>query len=510
MASSYPYSRYSNPIGQGQLTAAEIDASFAVPVGVHVIHWCDILRLSDGRKINHDLAAGGIYHETGGGTSRIFRDKNNPGGIGAENDNSEGTAYDKAITFATLSDGICAYIAGLITYNDPTPRAEIAALDPRFNIRRNLGYVGIVQHEDGALYEYEQRYARTYPESKYEAMDGHKRYGAMIALRTNQMYERVGKGKDKLIPKPTMNTSYVASYSRNKYNPAEDGARVVEAFVYHIATATKASNLSWLAHPSSGASTNYYIAKDGEIFELVPWEIAAWTHGQMNRPDVSNPLIKKWHDNGWNPNQRAIGIEHEGEAADTLTEAQIKSNNQLTAWLSQQTGVPVDRTHIIGHYQIDSVNRPYCPSFSEAEWSRLIGGAQALLSGSAPVPPAKPEEDANARKFEHVDYGTHWVVNQQTADGFITMYDGWKAGGGLDGWGWPLGGMSRGVDGVYRQPFENCIGEVWPRGFDGKSKLLIRKGGIPQNWMWYRSFVRPLFAKWGIKEDVDPSSTAKG
>lgn len=509
----HPYNRASDPIGEGKLTAQQIDKSFSAAaqgIGAEIIHWANALRLSDGRKMNTDLAAGGIWHETGGGTSAIFLDKNNPGGIGAENDNSEGTAYDKAIRFNTRSEGVRAYIAGLITYNDINPRPEVFQYDPRFNIRRNLGYVGIVQREDKALYEYEQRYAHTYPESKYEETDGTKRYGGRVAQRTNEIYERAGRGREMAVQKPPM-TIRSSNNNRNKYIPGVDGARVVEAIVYHIATGSKASNLSWLTNPNSGASCNYYIAKDGEIFELVPWEIAAWTNGVRNRPDTSNALVRKWHENGWNPNQRTVTVEHEGEASDVLTQAQLKSNNHLTAWLSQTTGVPIDRAHILGHYQIDSVNRPYCPSFSEHEWALLIGGAQALLSGSAPLPPTEPTEDPNAKEFEHVDYGTHWVVNVTIGTDRVPMYDGWKAAEkNKQSWGYPIGPMTQGIDGNYRQPFENGIGEVWPHGFGNQRGPVARLGGIPQNWAYYRAFVRPILAKWGVEEEVDPSVASKG
>lgn len=188
---SYPYDRTSNPIGTGHLTAEEIDRSFgpaAQGIGQEIIDACQEIRLSDDRTINHDLAAGGIHLETGGGTSKIFLDKNNPGGIGAENDDP----YNKAITFPTRRDGVRAYIAGLCTYNDEQPTELVRSLDPRFAIRQQHGYVGIVQREDKALYEYEQRYAWSKPEV-YAATPIEQRYGAKLARRTNDIYVRAGR-----------------------------------------------------------------------------------------------------------------------------------------------------------------------------------------------------------------------------------------------------------------------------------------------------------------------------
>lgn len=175
-------------------------------------------------------------------------------------------------------------------------------------------------------------------------------------------------------PKPAM----ISKPSPNKNGYREP--RKVEAICNHIATATLASNLSWLTNPASGVSSNYYIAKSGDIYELVPYTSSAWGNGVLNKPDMSNPLIAAWARNGINPNTRTVSIEHEGEASDTLTEAQIAANNRLTAWLASETGIAISRTTIIGHYQIDSVNKPFCPSFSDEEWRRLVDGANALLN----------------------------------------------------------------------------------------------------------------------------------
>lgn len=397
----YPYDRTSNPVGKGTLTAADIDKSFAVKVGAAIIDACARLRLSDGSTIDSDLAAGQCHLETGGGTSAIFKDKNNPGGIGAENDNP----YGGAIKFPTLQAGVDAFIAGLITYNDPNPRPEIVRLDPRYDIRKDAGYVGIVQREDKALYEYEQRYAWT-EDAKYNATPVTERYGAKIAKRTNEIVIKAGKIPAAVpirgrIPKPAMNAAY-RSPNTNQYSAAEGMTwpMTIEAVVHHISEGGLASNLSWLTNSASGASSNYLIARDGTIYELVPLGIPAWTNGPRNKPNLKNPLIKTWNTNGWNPNTRTVTIEHQGYtsygAGGSLTPAQRAASILLTAWLLQEIDKPADRTHIIGHYEIDSVERPNCPGYSPAEWDALVHDVDGLLGGivaSSVAYPANPKID---------------------------------------------------------------------------------------------------------------------
>lgn len=323
--------------------------------------------------VNHDLVAAQIAHESASCQSKIARDKRNYCGYGAENDDP----YGKAHTFATARAGVRTQVAHLLGYvvGDGPWNAD----SPRYSIVKARDWDGKVR----VLRDLEQRWAYTEQET-YDETDPSERYGQKVADAANVLIAFANHGTwgqeppMTTVPKPYMNTSR-PSPNRGGYDPAEDGPRVPEAIVNHIATSSKASNLNWLTNPASGASCNYYIAKDGEIFELVPWQFAAWTNGDVNKPDMSNPLIKRWIENGWNPNTRTITVEHEGEAADALTEAQIASNNALTAWLSQVANIALSRTTVLGHYQINSVNRPYCPSFSDVEWARLIGGALALL-----------------------------------------------------------------------------------------------------------------------------------
>jgi hypothetical protein len=57
---------------------------------------------------------------------------------------------------------------------------------------------------------------------------------------------------------------------------------------------------------------------------------------------------------------------------------------QATLWLHKQLiakhGIPIDEGHIIGHYRIDSVNRPNCPG-PGFPWQRLFSD----LKGSEEV-----------------------------------------------------------------------------------------------------------------------------
>lgn len=187
----------------------------------------------------------------------------------------------------------------------------------------------------------------------------------------------IGKGatvapsKPKIINDPSPN--------QNGYG----GTRRIDAIVWHITQGI--GSRGWLKSAVSKASSNYVIERDGGIYCLVDPTRDAWANGQVQNPDRGNPLIAKWLAEGVNFNQRTISIEHEGFTSNnkggSLTAAQVASTIALTAWLCATYGIAPDQTHILGHYEVDSVDRPYCPGFSAAEWSNWVGQIAALVNG---------------------------------------------------------------------------------------------------------------------------------
>lgn len=105
-----------------------------------------IVRLSREVEVNSDFVAAQICKESAGWQSAIVRDKNNPSGLGAVNDN----AYGGAVTFDTPEAGIQATIAHLLTYTLGTANPWWD-LDPRATAvpQRNLGVVDTLSDLDG-------------------------------------------------------------------------------------------------------------------------------------------------------------------------------------------------------------------------------------------------------------------------------------------------------------------------------------------------------------------------
>ena len=154
--------------------------------------------------------------------------------------------------------------------------------------------------------------------------------------------------------------------NRKNYKP--------EAIVIHIMDGTLGGTDSWFASPQSQVSSHYGIGQTGEIHQYVKEECAAWHAGSVNSPSWN--LLKP----NINPNYYTIGIEHEGKPDTVWPDAMKKSSAALIRDICQRWNIPIDRDHIIGHYQIDGVRKPNCPAYNKAIIDELISLAKAETS----------------------------------------------------------------------------------------------------------------------------------
>ncbi len=67
-----------------------------------------------------------------------------------------------------------------------------------------------------------------------------------------------------------------------------------------------------------------------------------------------------WHAGNWYVNSKAIGIEHEGFAAQGTwyTEIMYRTSAKLVRHLARALGIPLDRQHIIGHDNVPGITPP--------------------------------------------------------------------------------------------------------------------------------------------------------
>lgn len=106
----------------------------------------------------------------------------------------------------------------------------------------------------------------------------------------------------------------------------------------HDTEGSYAGTISWFQNPMAGVATHYVIrSSDGEVTQMIRDSYVAW--------HVANSYY----------NTNAIGIEHEGfytAPERWYTEAMYVSSARLVRHLCDRYGIPIDREHIFGHYQV--------------------------------------------------------------------------------------------------------------------------------------------------------------
>lgn len=135
---------------------------------------------------------------------------------------------------------------------------------------------------------------------------------------------------------------------------------------WHIADGSYNGTISWETNKDSKVSSHFVLGKNGEVAQLVPLNMAAWTQGKVDKP--THPYVKSHIST--NPNLYCVSIECEGKWAETkgkLTDKQLEAAAELTKHIVSEVKriygvtIPIDREHMIGHCQINSATRPHCP-----------------------------------------------------------------------------------------------------------------------------------------------------
>ncbi|MGH3002896.1 MAG: N-acetylmuramoyl-L-alanine amidase [Gaiellaceae bacterium] len=118
-------------------------------------------------------------------------------------------------------------------------------------------------------------------------------------------------------------------------------ARTISGIVIHSTEGRFVGSVRFLQRAHTRGSAHFVVSRTGQIVQLVPVTDVAWHAG-----------------NAW-WNLHSIGIEHEGWAdRGGFTTAEYRASAKLVAYLAHRWGIPLDRKHIIGHYQVPNPNHP--------------------------------------------------------------------------------------------------------------------------------------------------------
>jgi N-acetylmuramoyl-L-alanine amidase len=166
----------------------------------------------------------------------------------------------------------------------------------------------------------------------------------------------------------------------NSYtNKSNRFQNIPSVIVNHVSAGSLSSMDNWFQTPTNNVSSAHFgVGRAGQIHQYVAIEDAAWTQGLKAEdiPFATAPIVKRMSKN---PNLYCVSIEHEGSYGD-LTEAQFEASVWLHFYIRNYVrslckfSIPLDKEHVIGHFQIDPRRKPNCPGklFPWAElYSRL-------------------------------------------------------------------------------------------------------------------------------------------
>jgi len=171
---------------------------------------------------------------------------------------------------------------------------------------------------------------------------------------------------------------FTAAHSSNQ-SYRSSGAGSIQRVVIHTVEGSYGGAISWFRNPSANVSAHYVVRKsDGEVTQMV------------------RDARKGWHVCG--SNNDTIGIEHEGAAgnAATWTPQILDASARLTAWLVTQYNIPIDRSHIVGHGEIQGAGCAFrSDPGAHFPWDSYMQKVTAYASGgSAAAPPPGDLPDA--------------------------------------------------------------------------------------------------------------------
>jgi N-acetyl-anhydromuramyl-L-alanine amidase AmpD len=132
---------------------------------------------------------------------------------------------------------------------------------------------------------------------------------------------------------PASSRNYTSAHRESDYN--------ITKIIIHVTQGSWSSAVNWFQNPDAGVSAHYVVrSSDGKIAQSV------------------SDINIAYHAGYWEYNKHSIGIEHEGyiDNKSWFTREMYGRSAKLTAYLCRHYRIPIDRKHIIGHYEV-----PGCP-----------------------------------------------------------------------------------------------------------------------------------------------------
>lgn len=218
--------------------------------------------------------------------------------------------------------------------------------------------------------------------------------------------------------------NYNSKIFKNRRNTTFKEPQKWDVIVNHITEGYMPGTLSWLEKidkvPNSDrfvaeVSCHYLVTRSGEIYQLADLQHGTWHTVKRS------PSAKIVQQRSAPPNFYSVGIEHEGMHKDTygsLTAEQYQATLALHQHIIQEYEATfkepfsIDRDHIIGHYEVDTIKRTVADPGKEFPWKELLTD---LIEWD------KKRQEANQMEEKKLDGAQQWAV-----DNGLVKDEDWK------------------------------------------------------------------------------------
>ncbi len=203
----------------------------------------------------------------------------------------------------------------------------------------------------------------------------------------------------------------------------EDPSVPRSSICYHITAGSDSRN--HLQNVLNGASVHFLIRVENgkaKVYQFISVFKTAYGNGRTSGP--TNPFMEQWMKDllarNKNINKATISIEHEGFYPSSLPfpEVVIVASIKLSKWICKvRPTIIKDRKHLIGHYQVDHIDRANCPGGPGGKLFPFDRFVRELNAAPAP-------------QFVH--------FKETNQDVPLDFYNKWVEKGGLEVFGYPL------------------------------------------------------------------------
>ncbi|TYQ15871.1 UNVERIFIED_CONTAM: Negative regulator of beta-lactamase expression [Acetivibrio alkalicellulosi] len=144
-----------------------------------------------------------------------------------------------------------------------------------------------------------------------------------------------------------------------------------EMIVNHISEGSISSLINWFTNTTNTESSAHFaVDRQGKVYQFVDIEDNAWANGLTSGIGNATASVVLQKGKDINPNWYSVSIEHEGVYSQTkgqLTPKQLESTKILHSYIIEYIydkysfKIKPNRDRIIGHKEIDKVQRANCP-----------------------------------------------------------------------------------------------------------------------------------------------------